>query len=105
MLPNEYPYATNSNPVSTDHHTFKGNTELTLRQRPIPNLRIVDMATHLRVRPAELYLGAVMQRNQLDFFNFADLNVYDENTVCEWLEEVRDAAVHYLGQETVRSRL
>jgi hypothetical protein len=52
---------------------------------------------HLRCRPSELYLGALTSRGALRFFCYADINVYEEATVREWVQEVADAAVAYLG--------
>ncbi|KAL5494922.1 hypothetical protein ACEPAI_384 [Sanghuangporus weigelae] len=64
---------------------------------PRPRLHIVDAKRHLRCRPSELYLGAITQRKQLMLFTCVDLNAYEEDIVKEWLEEIRSAAIHYLG--------
>lgn len=54
--------------------------------------------TYLHARPAELYVGAATLHKQLHFEIFYDGNVYQKNVVQEWLEEVKDAALWYLGQ-------
>ena len=63
-------------------------------------LRIVDTSVHLRCRPSELYLGALTSRGALQFFCYADTNVYEEDVVREWVQEVAQATVAYLGKET-----
>jgi hypothetical protein len=52
----------------------------------------------LHCRPSELYLGASTFYQQLRFYIFWDQNVFDRETVEEWLGEVRGAAEFYLGQ-------
>jgi hypothetical protein len=64
-----------------------------------PVLHIYAHGTRLHCRPAELYLGASTTRQQLDFYVFWDQNVFDRETVEEWLGEVRGAAEFYLGQK------
>jgi hypothetical protein len=59
---------------------------------------ILAMRTHLRCRPTELYLGCATVRGQMVMNVFYDGNSFDDDVVEEWLHEVRDAAVHYLGQ-------
>ncbi|KAF9240391.1 hypothetical protein BU15DRAFT_61411 [Melanogaster broomeanus] len=53
---------------------------------------------HIHARPAELYLGAATYQRQLQFFTFYDENVFGAETVREWLGEIRDAMLWYLGQ-------
>ena len=50
----------------------------------------------MRVCTSELYLGAVTNRKQLNFFSCADLNAFDEDLVREWTKEVKNAALFYL---------
>ena len=54
--------------------------------------------TRLHTRPAELYLGALSSRGRLSMYVFYDGNVYEEEVVSEWLDEVRGAVLWYLGQ-------
>ncbi|KAG6866976.1 hypothetical protein C0991_003892 [Blastosporella zonata] len=51
----------------------------------------------LHCRPAELYLGASTIQKRLHLFIYWDKNVYEEDVVKEWLEEVRGAAEVFLG--------
>ncbi|KZT28425.1 hypothetical protein NEOLEDRAFT_1086705 [Neolentinus lepideus HHB14362 ss-1] len=60
-------------------------------------LTILDSYTLLHCRPAELYLGATTSRDMLYINVFWDGNVYDSKLVKEWLEEVKNAALWYLG--------
>lgn len=64
-----------------------------------PNLHVHSSRTHLRCRPAELYLGASTSRRQLHLSVSWDGNVYDETIVKEWLEEVKNAAEWYFVNE------
>ena len=69
-------------------------------QKQQATLSIVTDILHLRCRPSELYLGAVTSRGKLMFFLYWDSNIYSDDLVREWAEEVRAAAVHYLGQSS-----
>ncbi|RDB21134.1 hypothetical protein Hypma_011674 [Hypsizygus marmoreus] len=62
-----------------------------------PILHLLKSGTQLHCRPGELYLGASTTRQQLHLFIHWDKNVYDEETVKEWLQEVRSATECYLG--------
>ena len=54
--------------------------------------------TRLHTRPEELYLGAATSRGQLNIYIFYDGNVYEEGVAREWLDEVREAILWYLGR-------
>ncbi|EJD03599.1 uncharacterized protein FOMMEDRAFT_105696 [Fomitiporia mediterranea MF3/22] len=69
------------------------------RDYPKPLLHILNSTVHLRCRPSELYLGALMSKRRIAFISYADINTYDEDDVKEWVEGVREACVHYLGTE------
>ncbi|EPQ58332.1 hypothetical protein GLOTRDRAFT_137071 [Gloeophyllum trabeum ATCC 11539] len=60
-------------------------------------LKVLDARTLLHCRPTELYLGAATSRKILHLNVFWDGNVYDTGLVHEWLDEVKNAAVWYLG--------
>lgn len=91
ILPYEYPIQTTS-----------GSNPARLPVR----LRITDYIIHLRCRPSELYLGALTMRGQLQFFSYSDTNTYDPLIVEGWMEEVCNAAIHYLGESsTTKARL
>lgn len=69
-----------------------------LKSKSEPVLRLVTSETRLHCRPGELYLGASTSRGQLHLNVFWDGNVYDEDLVKEWLDEVRGATELYLGR-------
>ncbi|KAH0832844.1 hypothetical protein J3R83DRAFT_11771 [Lanmaoa asiatica] len=62
-------------------------------------LCVESWRTHLRTRPAELYLGASTTRGQLEFFAFYDELVFDSADVVEWIGEVMDAMKWYLAEQ------
>lgn len=63
-----------------------------------PRIVVENAMTQLHLRPAELYLGALTWRSQLNMYVFYDRNVYEHEVVKEWLDEVRGAVLWYLGQ-------
>ncbi|KLO10826.1 hypothetical protein SCHPADRAFT_877654 [Schizopora paradoxa] len=67
-----------------------------------PKLRIGRHVGHLRCRPTELYLGALMRQKKLGFFILYDGNVFDEKIVRLWMEEVKAATLHYLGTDSTQ---
>ncbi|KAG5635532.1 hypothetical protein H0H81_010944 [Sphagnurus paluster] len=102
---------TEQSPVSTHGGSSLGNMDKLIpshyplategeEERTVPQLLLHKTQTRLHCRPAELYLGASTKRQQLHIHVFWDMNVYDEDVVKEWLEEVREATVVYLGGET-----
>lgn len=52
---------------------------------------------HLHARPLDLYLGAASSRGCLDMYVQYDSNVFEEGVVKEWLDEVKEAVLWYLG--------
>lgn len=82
LIPHDYPYPLPLSPGAA-----------------APPVRFRLKITHdLRCRPGELYLGASTTRGQLSFFSHIDANSFDPGMVLEWMEEVKDAALFYLGQ-------
>ncbi|KAF9562551.1 hypothetical protein CPC08DRAFT_687538 [Agrocybe pediades] len=67
------------------------------RRSKAPLLELKNSATVLRCRPSELYLGASTSRQKLHIIVYWDNNVFDEDVVTEWMEEVRAAIDYYLG--------
>ncbi|KAF8556518.1 hypothetical protein OG21DRAFT_1483007 [Imleria badia] len=63
-----------------------------------PKITVEDWRTHLYTRPAELILAASTTRGQLKMYVHFDANVFEESVVTEWLDEVRDAMLWYLGR-------
>ncbi|KDR81680.1 hypothetical protein GALMADRAFT_239796 [Galerina marginata CBS 339.88] len=64
-----------------------------------PLVQLKTSVTRLRCRPMELYLGAATRRQQLHLSVFWDNNVFNEDLIMEWLDEVRQATDFYLGHE------
>lgn len=61
-----------------------------------PAIKIVESWKKLSVRAAELYLGAETKDQELSMFVFWDGNVFEDELVKEWLEEIRKATEYYL---------
>ncbi|OJA15039.1 hypothetical protein AZE42_10230 [Rhizopogon vesiculosus] len=75
-----------------------------------PRLHIEYWRTHLHARPTELYLAASSVNQQLEYFTFYDQRVFSKAIVREWVHELKDATLWYLGQPhgdktTIRSKL
>jgi hypothetical protein len=105
VVPFEYPLPSTDplSPRSNRSHPVKAG--YLVPQAPDPSddeleakLVVEYSRTYLHARPAELYVGAATSRKQLHLSVYYDGNVYEENVVREWLEEVKDAALWYLGQ-------
>ncbi|CAA7267551.1 unnamed protein product [Cyclocybe aegerita] len=80
-----------------------GNVDLLLpREYPSENsdkpmIYLREEKTFLHCRPTELYLGASTSAQQLKLHVFFDGNVYDDEVVSEWLDDVVSATEYYLG--------
>ena len=59
---------------------------------------VENSGLHLHTRPAELYLSADNSHGRLNMYAFYDSNVFEEGVVTEWLDEVREAVIWYLGR-------
>jgi hypothetical protein len=103
VVPLEYPLPSTNplSPRSNRSHPVKAG--YIVPQAPDPSddeakIVVEYSRLHLHARPAELYVGAATSRKQLHLSVFYDGNVYEESVVREWLEEIKDAALWYLGQ-------
>lgn len=103
MVPLEYPLPSTNplSPRSNRSHSLKAG--YTIPQAPDPSddeakVVVEYSRLHLHVRPAELYVGAVTSRKQLYLSVHHDGKIYEESVVQEWLEEIKNAALWYLGQ-------
>ncbi|KAG1879886.1 hypothetical protein F4604DRAFT_1880033 [Suillus subluteus] len=63
-----------------------------------PRLHVEYWRVHNHTPPAELYLGASTVRQQLQYFASYDQHVFSDKIVAEWLSELKDATLWYLGQ-------
>ncbi|KAI9566950.1 hypothetical protein HD554DRAFT_2315314, partial [Boletus coccyginus] len=68
-----------------------------------PKVVVESTGIHLRARPAECYLSADTSHGRLNMYVFYDSNVFEEGVATEWIDEVREAVIWYLGG-THRSR-
>ena len=59
-------------------------------------IKVVKSWNKLKVRAAELYLGAETKDQELSIFVSWDGNVYNDELVKKWLEEIKKAAEYYL---------
>ncbi|KAH7907876.1 hypothetical protein BJ138DRAFT_1158948 [Hygrophoropsis aurantiaca] len=117
FIPPEYPLPSSHHlsPVAPSDHPHRAGyyeeleSSHDLREPEEPRLRVEYWRTHLHARPAELYLGASTAHRRLQYMIFYDEKVFPRAIVQEWMGEVRDATLWYLGQshevEQVKSRL
>src|SRR6267154_5760664 len=63
-----------------------------------PRLHVEYWRTHIHVHPAELYLSASYGQQQLQYFTCYDQRVFSEEIIQEWVREIKDATLWYLGQ-------
>jgi len=64
-----------------------------------PIIRVCEAEICLRVKPAQIYLSFVGGFGRLWIGCWWDGNVFEEEMVKEWVEEVASAANYYLGDE------
>lgn len=99
LLPSRYPL----DPQDPLHASRKGADASDNSQQSQgtahPTLVLLSSDLRLRCRPGELYLGASTSNGKLHLKFFWDGNVFEDDAVKEWLDEVRDAVVWYLGQD------
>lgn len=63
-----------------------------------PKITVENSNVHLHVPPAELFLGAATSRGRMNMYVHYDGNVFEDGVVREWLDEVKEAVVWYLGR-------
>ncbi|KAH7909778.1 hypothetical protein BJ138DRAFT_187093 [Hygrophoropsis aurantiaca] len=95
LSPKHHPHRAGYLPVAPSSAT--NSSEQTTTPAP-PRLHVEYWRTHLHARFGELYLGASTSRKELQYFVFYDGNVFEQEVVKEWLDEVRDATMWYLGR-------
>ena len=94
MRPTEYPLRLD-NPLSSRKY-YTGFEEELPEIPTTPTIEITNSWKGLTVRPAELYLGAETRGQELSIYIFWDGNVFKDELVEEWLEEIRKATEYYL---------
>jgi hypothetical protein len=98
LRPTKYPLHFD-NPLSSRKY-FTGLEDAPPEVPTTPTIEIVKSWTKLSVRAAELYLGAETKDQELSIFISWDGNVYEDELVKEWLEEIRKATEYYLLLDT-----
>lgn len=63
-----------------------------------PKVVVENSRIHIHARPAELYLTADSSHGQINMLTYYDGNVFEEGVLREWLDEVREAVLWYLGR-------
>lgn len=106
MLPTEYPLPPEHylSPLHSTPHAHRAGyapwspQAAAFEDAKTPRLYVEYWRVHQHSTPAKLYLGASTARQQLQYFVFYDQHVYSEKIVTEWLSELKDATLWYLGQ-------
>ena len=94
LRPTEYPLGPD-NPLSSRKY-YPGSEDTPPEVPATPTVKIVKSWKKLSVRAAELYLGAETKDHELSIFVSWDGNVFKDELVEEWLEEIRKATEYYL---------
>ena len=96
------PYAPTSHPVKAGYVTLPipplPSSETEAKGDTTPKIVVENVSVYLHARPAELYLGAATWHGRMNVYVHYDGNVFEEAVVREWLDEVREAVVWYLGR-------
>jgi len=92
LRPTEYPLDPDNPLSSRKYHTGLKNAQIPTT----PTIEIVNSWKKLSVRPGELYLGAETKDQELSISVSWDGNVFKDELVEEWLEEIKKAIVYYL---------
>ncbi|KAG9316805.1 hypothetical protein JVU11DRAFT_2870 [Chiua virens] len=106
VVPSEYPLPS-SHPLSPysplPHPAKPGYVVPPLPSPSIPEaattskLVVENWTSYYRTNPGGRYLGASTWRGQLKMFLHYDSNLYEEELVKEWLDELKAAVLWYLG--------
>lgn len=96
LRPTRYPLHP-SNPLSSQKYYPQPTVDEGLSASE-PIIRVIDSWMKLCPRPGELYLGSITQNNRLSIYVSWDRNVYDDDLIEEWLNEIKSGTLHYLCQ-------
>ncbi|KAF8552696.1 hypothetical protein OG21DRAFT_1511193 [Imleria badia] len=92
------PYSSVPHPVKAGYVTPPSPPPSGSEADTTQKITVVNWRTHLYTRPAELILAASTTRGELNMYAQFDGNVFEEGVVTEWLDEVREAVLWYLGR-------
>ncbi|KAG1734472.1 hypothetical protein EDB19DRAFT_1727118 [Suillus lakei] len=106
LVPSDYPLPPENylSPLCSTPHAHRAGYPLwsppaaAFEDAKKPRLHVEYWRTHIHGYPAELYLGALTARQQLQFFASYDHHVFSDEIVMEWMREMKDATLWYLGQ-------
>ncbi|KAG1794191.1 uncharacterized protein HD556DRAFT_1371530 [Suillus plorans] len=106
VLPTEYPLPPEHylSPLHSTPHAHRAGyapwspQAAAFEDAKTPRPHVEYWRAHAHITPAKLYLGASTARQQLQYFVSYDQHVFSEKIVTEWLSELKDATLWYLGQ-------
>ena len=99
ILPSRYPLAPN-HPWSSQPKDHTGPPLAKSDSFAAQGIvHLVSSDLRLRCRPGEIYLGASTSNGKLHLKFFWDGNVFNDETVKEWLAEVKGAILWYLADD------
>ncbi|KAI9566949.1 hypothetical protein HD554DRAFT_2220850 [Boletus coccyginus] len=97
------PYSSVPHPHKAGYCTPRSHSPSASEVDTTPKVVVENSGIHIHARPAEFYLSADSSHGRLNMYVIYDNNVFEEGLVTEWLDEVREAVIWYLGG-THRSR-
>ncbi|KAF8553902.1 hypothetical protein OG21DRAFT_1173840 [Imleria badia] len=92
------PYSSVPHPVKAGYSAPPSPPVSTSEAEMTPKVMVENSGIHMHARPAEHYLTADSISGRLNMYVIYDRNVFEEVVVREWLDEVREAVLWYLGQ-------
>lgn len=106
LVPTDYPLPPEHylSPLCSTPHAYRAGypswspQAAVLEDAKTPRLHVEYWCPHPYTPPAELYLGASTTHQQLQYFSCYDEHVFSDKIVVEWLSELKDATLWYLGQ-------
>ncbi|KAG9311988.1 hypothetical protein JVU11DRAFT_7259 [Chiua virens] len=112
MMPLDYPLPANHHlsPISSFPHPHRAGYPVctvpddVVTQCERPRLHVEYWQTHFRSRPGDVYLGALTTQKQLQYFTFYDENAFSEDLMKEFMGELKNATLWYLGQRQETAR-
>jgi hypothetical protein len=92
------PYSSAPHPVKAGYVIPPSTSPSASEADTTPKVVVENSGIHIHARPAEFYLTADSSRGRMNMYAFYDGNVFEEGVIKEWLDEVREAVLWYLGR-------
>ncbi|KAF8553899.1 hypothetical protein OG21DRAFT_1173784 [Imleria badia] len=92
------PYSSDPHPAKAGYVTLPSPSVSTSETELTPKVVVENFEIHIHGRPAGLDLTADSISGQLNMHVLYDSNVFEAGVVKEWLDELREAVLWYLGQ-------